>query len=99
MHHRGDSASSRFSCTALLARPMPGARLSIADTRLVLVWIAAQNCVESVALLSFGRKCEIKTRAARSVAPGPQATAVRFHDRAADGQPHAGPMRLRGTER
>src|SRR3981081_1991506 len=84
---------------ALLARPMPGARLWIADAGLVLVWIAEQNCVESDGQVSSGRQREIKTRAARWVGPRPQAPAVRLDDRAADGQPHTGAVGLRGKER
>src|SRR6267378_6362827 len=84
---------------ALLARAMPSAHPRISDPTGWLVRTGKQNCVESGGEPSFGREREVKTRATGRVAPRPQATTVRFHDRAADGQPHAGPVRLRGKER
>src|SRR5882672_4312713 len=84
---------------ALLARAMPSAHPRISDPTGRLVRTGKQNCVESGGEPSFGREREIKTRAARRVARGPQPAAMRFDDRAADGQPHAGPVRLRGKER
>src|SRR6266853_1282977 len=49
--------------------------------------------------LNFGGQSEIKTRATRRVGGRPQAAVMRFNDRSADGESHAGPVKLGGKER
>src|SRR5258708_1982243 len=66
-----------------------------------MLWYECSNTALSASFVGFGldRQSKVKACAAWRVVGCPQATAMRFNDRAADAKSHAGPIGLRGKER
>lgn len=61
--------------------------------------VTALHHLKSCRLGDRDRQCELKACARPGVVNSPQPATMRFDDRAADGQPHAGTMGLGGEER